>query len=73
MACVEAMGCLTRLTYLNLSVNQLTPQGLMRLTGLSCLQELHWMDDACTPAEASDVRKEHVDAFWAAVRGQVHQ
>jgi hypothetical protein len=72
MACLKAIRRLTRLTHLDLSDNNgLTPQGLMQLTGLSRLQELDCMD--CYEPAANDITKEHVDAFWAAVRGQRQQ
>jgi hypothetical protein len=52
VACLAAIGRLTKLTYLDLEDNPgLTGQGLMQLTGLSRLQELYmdylgdWMSD----------------------------
>jgi hypothetical protein len=41
MACLQAIGRLTRLTFLDLRGNDgLARQGLMQLTWLSCLQDL---------------------------------
>jgi hypothetical protein len=60
LACLEAIGRLTQLTCLGLQNNpEITQQGLMQLTGLSRLQELH--------VQAS---LEVLEAFWAELRGQ---
>jgi hypothetical protein len=60
IACLEAIGQLTQLTYLGLQNNpEITQAGLMRLTKLCRLQELH--------VQASS---EVLEAFWAALRGQ---
>jgi hypothetical protein len=69
MTCLEAIGRLTRLTYLDLSDNELPPQGLMQLTGLSRLQEMEktW-EGELTPGDPI-ITQQHWDAFWAAVWG----
>jgi hypothetical protein len=65
--CLEAVGCLTKLTQLSLSgCEGLTQHGLMQLTGLSRLQraacECMWLD--------IEVTQEGWTAFWAAVHAQ---
>jgi hypothetical protein len=71
MACLQAIGRLTQLTFLDLSVHRgpnlawVTEQGLMQLTGLSRLQQL---DVVCE--DHPGVSDEKVmQKFWAAVRG----
>jgi hypothetical protein len=61
---LAAAGQLKQLTCLCLLGNdELTEQGLMQLTGLSCLQQLY-VD------ESEEVTEEVLDRFWAAVRRQ---
>jgi hypothetical protein len=67
LACLQAIGCLTQLTSLelaasaNLGLNSgLTQQGLMQLTGLSRLQQLD-----CRNL----ISDKKLQRFWAALQG----
>jgi Leucine-rich repeat (LRR) protein len=61
-----ALGQLTQLTFLNISLlgdNELTVNGLMQLTGLCQLQKLRLID-------SNEITEEVLRVFWEAVRAQ---